>query len=122
MSSVKIPRRIQRFPLEVAGSSKFGRYPKIDAQKTFNMFVSDGWLVPTPGHQKIIEIEDREEGRGIFPSVRGDFLLVVIDNGVWRISSEIHKVGRTIPVGPIANELAYKVGEIETSSGDVFID
>ncbi len=112
-----------RFPLEVVGSSKFGRYPKISAEQTYNMFISDGWLVPTPGHLKILSIDPRQEGRGIFASARGNILIAVIGNNVWRIDPEIYQIGRTIPVSEAEKEqFASIVGTIPTFTGDVFID
>lgn len=109
-------------PINIAGSSKFGRHSKISAEKTYNMFISDEWLVPTPGYIKIANIDPLAEGRGIFTSVRENIMVAVIGNGVWVITSEIKKFGREIPIGSIGERLAIKVGEIETFTGDVFID
>lgn len=113
---------ITRVPLKIAGGNKFGRYPKISAEKTYNMFISDGWLVPTPGHLKIVDIDPLAEGRGIFTSIRGNFMLTVIGSGVWITNDEIYKFGRTIPIGDASENIGIKVGDIDTFSGDVFID
>lgn len=115
------PRR-KVLPIEIAGSSKFGRYPKISVEKTYNMFLSDNWLVPTPGHLKIDSVDTLSEGRGIFSSSRGNFMLAVIGNGIWRIGNQIQKYGRTIPVNDETETVGVKVGNIDTFSGDVFID
>ena len=111
-----------RVPLAVVGSNKFGRYPKISTEKTYNMYESDKWMVPTPGHLKILQVDPLAEGRGIFTSVRGNFMLVVIGDGVWIIRSEIYKIGRTIPIGDITEGIAILIGNLDTFSGDVFID
>lgn len=116
------PPKAARMPLNIAGSNKFGRYPKISTEKTYNMFISDGWLVPTPGYIKVATISEEQEGRGIFTSVRGKFMITVIGNIVWAISDEIKKIGRQIPIGDITENIARRVGSIETFTGDVFID
>lgn len=94
-------------PVNVVGSSIFGRYPKISLEKTYNMFESDGWLVNYAGFQKDSEILPTGEGRGLFHSVRGDFMLAVVSSAVYRIQ----------------NNLAPEfIGDIDTVSGEVFID
>lgn len=45
----------QDLPLKVAGSSVYGVYPKISSERTYNMYLSDGWLIPYPGYQKILD-------------------------------------------------------------------
>jgi hypothetical protein len=40
----------QQQPLNLVGSSVFGRYPKISIEKTYNMFESQGWMVPYAGY------------------------------------------------------------------------
>ena len=113
---------VQRLPLNIVGSNKFGRYPKISSEKTYNMFISDEWMVPTPGHIKILDIDPLLEGRGIFTSIRGGFMLAVIGSTVFAIDNEIEKIGRTIPVGDITENIARRVGGLDTFTGDVFID
>jgi len=93
-------------PLNIVGSSVFGRYPKISAEKTYNMIISDGWLVPYPGYKKVIELETNAVGRGIFGSTRLNGMITVIDENVYLIDK---------------NLIARRVGSIETSTGDVFI-
>lgn len=111
-----------RMPLNVVGSNKFGRYPKISSEKTYNMYISDEWMVPTPGHLKVLEVDPLSEGRGIFTSTRGNFMVAVIGNGVWIINSEIEQVGRTIPIGDVTENFAILIGSLDTFTGDVFID
>lgn len=116
------PPKAGRMPLEVVGSNKFGRFPKISSEKTYNMFISDNWMVPTPGHLKVVEVDPLSEGRGIFTSTRGNFMVSVIGSGVYVIKDEIEKIGRSIPVGDITESVATLVGAIDTFTGDVFID
>lgn len=89
------------------GSSTFGVYPKISLEKTYNMFESDGWLINYAGYQLISELPTSGEGRGLFRSVRGGFLIAVVANGVYRINSDLAFV---------------LIGNIDTSSDEVFID
>jgi hypothetical protein len=98
---------LQPIPLKIVGSTKFGRYPKISLEQTYNMMVSDGWLVPYAGYKKTINIEAIGNGRGIFNSTRFGELIVVIDSSVYRVDKYMS---------------FSKVADIETSSGDVFID
>ena len=95
--------------VEIVGSSKFGRYDIISAEKTVNMFISDGWLVNFSGYQPALSIVGSPaEGRGLFHSVRGNFFLSVIAGGVYK--------SETI-AGP-----GQFIGALTTTSGAVFFD
>ena len=97
----------EEIPLNIVGSSVFGRYDKISAERTFNMFISDGWMVGYSGYQKVSQISSSEDGRGLFRSVRGGFDLTVIGAGVYRLNSSMG---------------AILVGTINSQSGEVFMD
>lgn len=94
-------------PLDVVGSTKFGRYPKISLEQTFNMIISDGFLVDYAGHQMVTQIINDAEGRGLYSSVRYQHMIAVISNTVYAIDS---------------NLTAQSVGTINTFNGDVYID
>ncbi len=94
-------------PVIVCGSSTFGRYPKISSERTYNLYLSDEWLVNFAGYQKILIISPSGQGRGIFNSIRGGFMLVVVNGTVYTISNLF---GVTV------------IGTIATSAGEVFID
>jgi hypothetical protein len=95
------------FNVNVVGSSVFGRYPKVSAEKTYNMFESDGWLLNMAGYQKMLQPLENAEGRGVFFSIRGNFAIAVINANVYRINPG----------------LGYSlIGTIETTSGPVFMD
>lgn len=94
-------------PLDIVGSTVFGRYPKISVEQTYNMIISDNFLVPYAGHQEVISIIPKAQGRGIFTSVRFNHMIVVINNNVYSIST---------------NLTANFVGSIGTFQGDVYID
>lgn len=99
--------RAEQVPVNIVGSSKFGRYSKINDEKTFNMFISDGWLVNYAGYKYINQISSAGVGRGIFHSIRGNFLLAVVGATVFRIDTSFN----ILPVGSLA-----------TGSGEVIID
>lgn len=94
-------------PVNIVGSSKFGRYPKIDAEKTYNMLISDGWLINYAGYQRAVELLPQGEGRGGFVSLRGNFAIVVVNAFVYRL---------TFDLAPTL------IGTLATSRGEVFID
>lgn len=101
----------ESFELEVVGSSKFGRYNKINAEKTYNMFISDGWLVTFPGYRKVFEFLPTGEGRGLFRSFRADLMIAVVNAIVYRVSIN--------ESGDISRQ---QIGILNTSSGPVYID
>lgn len=96
-----------RAPVNICGSSLFGRYHKISSEKTFNMFLSDGWLVNFCGWKRVYELLPSGVGRGIFRSIRGGFLLVVVNASVYRLD---------------ANLSPTLIGTLNSASGEVFID
>lgn len=99
--------RAQEIPVNVVGSSTFGRYPKISVEKTYNMFISDEWLVNYAGFLKIAEVLASGEGRGLFHSIRGNFMIGVFSSAVYRFG---------LSIAP------QFIGNIDTSSGEVIID
>jgi hypothetical protein len=90
-------------PVKIVGSTIFGRYPKISVEQTFNMFISDDWLVPYAGYKKIVNIGGGE-GRAVFNSTRYNHLIVIIDNDVYSINEAM---------------FATKIASIDTYNGDV---
>lgn len=97
----------QQIDVKIAGGSAFGRYPKIDISKTFNMFVSDGWLINYAGFKKRNNLSPVGKGRGFFNSIRGGFLIAVV-------GSNVYKIGLSL--------IPNIIGVIGTDKGDVFID
>ena len=93
-------------PVTIVGGNGFGRYPLISREETFNLIVSDGFLVPFAGYKKILTIAEKGQGRGLFNSVRFGNLVTVIDNGVYIIGATLH---------------AQRIGSLETFEGDVQI-
>lgn len=105
----------QEVPVRIVGSSVFGRYPTISGERTYNMFVTSSgdneeeWLANFPGYRHILAlIADGAEGRGIYRSVRGGFLLAVAAAQVFRIN--------------LLAEIPTLLGTLDSSIGEVFFD
>lgn len=98
--------RYKDLPLNIVGSTTFGRYPKMSSEETYNMFISDDWLIPFAGYQLVKLINNTGEGRGIYSSSVLQKLFAVIDNDVFIFDTS----------------LSYTViGRLDTFVGDVYI-
>lgn len=94
------------FPLDVVGSTKFGRYNKISIENTYNMIISDGALVPYSGYQKLFDFRPSGTGREIFRSIPYNHLICVVEDGVYAVSTVLGVV---------------QVGILNSSQGPVYI-
>lgn len=84
----------QQVPVKIVGSSIFGRHPFISDERTWNMFISDNKLLNFAGYdQTVALLEGTGEGRGLFHSVRGNFLLQVVNQVVYRINPKFRISG-----------------------------
>lgn len=93
-------------PINIAGSTKFGRYPKMSSEQSFNIIVSDGWVVPFAGFKNVAAISPNGIGRGIYSSTKLNKMFAVIDDGIYVFDSS----------------LAYqRIFTMPTSQGNVFI-
>lgn len=92
--------------LGMVGSTVFGRYPKISIEQTFNMIISDGWLVDNAGYQLENNVQATGTGRGIYASNRSNSLFCVIENNVYMLNTLLSPT---------------LIGQINTYFGDVFI-
>ena len=105
--------------LNIVGSSTFGRYAKISTEKTYNMFVSDNWLVPYSGYKIAIgnsKFNNGIEGRGIFTSTKLDRLVVVINANVYLVNIVFSQQN----LRPDYSQVT-KIGELQTNTGVVYI-
>lgn len=93
-------------PLDIVGSTEFGRYPKISTEQTFNMIMSDDALISFDGYKSVAQLTTSGVGREIYTSYRYQHMIVVINDGVYTIDSTLQLV---------------KIGTISTSVGNVFI-
>lgn len=99
-------QRYKDLPLKLIGSNKFGRYPKMSSEQTYNMIISDGWFVPFGGYKRVVTINQEGEGRGIYSSAKLNKLFAVIDDEVWSFDPSLSQT---------------LIGTMESFTGDVFI-
>lgn len=104
----------RQIPVNVVGGSTYGRYNNISSAKTYNMFLSKGgaeddpyWMINTPGYQRILNLLPNGAGRGIFVSIRGDIIIVVVNTSVFALDINLNPT---------------LIGNLATSNGEVFID
>lgn len=112
-------QNFQQFPINIAGSSTFGRYPKISIEKTYNMFISDNFLVPYSGYQigvNASQFNNGTEGRAIFTSTKFDRLVVVISNEVFLVNIEYSQAQERVIFSQV-----IPIGFLQTSKGVVYI-
>lgn len=97
-----------QIPVRIVGSSIFGRHPIISDERTYNLFISDEWLINFAGYSQAVEILPFGiEGRGLFHSTRGNFLLTVLGSNIYRVDANL---GFTF------------LFSIATTTGEVFMD
>ncbi len=106
MPAPNATQEIQDIPIQIVGGNKFGRYPKISAEQTWNMIKSDEFLVPYAGYRNVLTTVNQGEGRGLYSSTRGGFMIAVIGGSVYRVSKAL---------------IATSVGTLDTDFGDVYI-
>lgn len=97
---------IKELPLDVVGSTKFGRYPKISSESTYNMVISDNALVAYSGYKNVLSFQNNGKSRAIFRSIPFNHLIIVIENKVFIVSTAIG---------------FSQVGTLKTESGPVYI-
>lgn len=98
----------KRQDIAIVGGNKYGRYAKVSSEQTYNMFISDNWLINTAGYQRIYDVFPLgTQGRGMFVSIRGDILIVVAGSFVYSFNY---------------NLLPTLIGQLGTQTGEVFID
>ena len=100
-------QNIQNTPLKIVGGNKFGRYPKISQEQTWNMIVSDNALVPYAGYKARQLLGSGITGRGIYASKIQNFILAVAGTKVMRITNP--------------GTLGTQVGTLDTNNGEVFM-
>jgi len=97
-----------QIPVRIVGSSIFGRHPIISDERTWNMFISDDWLINFAGYKQAVEILGNDvEGRGLYHSTRGNFLLAVLGSNLYRIDANL------------GFSFLFSIG---TTTGEVFMD
>lgn len=103
----------QTLPLGMVNGNNYGRYEKISDEETFNMIISDGWLVPSPGYRVVASPNPDAKGRRIFYSSQWGNAIAVIGNVVYGVMS---------PTPNNSRLSFFTIGFLETFFGSVFID
>jgi hypothetical protein len=132
MVSTRVTPNSEQIPVNIVGGSQFGFRNKINASRTYNMYVSlsgdkeqadAAWLVNYPGYHRVLNILPYPDpypsnptyypnqvpvgsGRGMFNCTRGDFAIVVVNAIVYRLSPNLNLL---------------QVGTLATNAGEVFI-
>lgn len=108
-----------KFELDLVNGSTFGRYPKISESKTFNFFLSDGFLVPYGGYKKAIAssvFENATNGRALVPSTKFNRMIGVFGQNAYLINISFNQKYLTF-----SNIQVTKIGELFTNNGVVYI-
>lgn len=109
----------QQFPLNIVGSSTFGRYPKISIEKTYNMFISDNFLVPYSGYQIALQASTFGNGlvgRAVYTSTKFNKLVIVVDNRVY-----LGTIDYSLMLDRVIFSEIIPIGTLQTSVGIVYI-
>jgi hypothetical protein len=112
-------QNFKQLPVNIVGSSIFGRYPKISIEKTYNMFMSDNFMVPYSGYSIGITATNfinSIEGRAIFTSTKFDDLVVVEGNSVFLVNITYSQAQEKVIFFQV-----FKIGTLQTQTGVVYI-
>lgn len=112
-------QNFRQIPLNIVGSSIFGRYPKISIEKTYNMFMSDQFMVPYAGYNIGISAAnflDSIEGRAIFTSTKFDQLVVVEGSNVFLVNIVYSQTEEKVEFFQV-----FRIGQLQTQTGVVYI-
>lgn len=105
--------------LNICGSSTFGRYGTISVERTYNMFMSDKFMIPYSGYMKGIdasEFDNGEEGRASHASTKLNRLIIVIGSNVY-----LTQISFSQALQKVSTFQAIKIGELQSTSGVVYI-
>lgn len=84
-------QRYKDIELNIVGSTKFGRYNKMSSEQTFNMIISDNWMVNFAGYKMRQSLSPLGRGRGIYSSANLKTLFAVIDDVIWAFDSTLSR-------------------------------
>ena len=112
-------QNFKEIPVNIVGSSTFGRYPKISTERTLNMLISDNFLVPYPGYIIALDFNrlgNNTEGRACFYSVKLNKLVLVLSQNVYLVDLVYDELNQKI-----INSNVNFIGAMESSTGVVYI-
>jgi hypothetical protein len=117
-----VPRgqNFKQVPLNIAGSSTFGRYPKINSERTYNMLLSDEFLVPYAGYilamDALTYFNNAPEGRGLHTSTKLGKMIAVVGANVYLVDIFFDQDSLMTE-----DASATLIGTLQTNSGIVYI-
>lgn len=79
-------QNFKKAPLNICGSSTFGRYYKTSRELTRNMLLSDSWLVDLGGYASMPFQVLGNTGRGLYTSTKLGGMIAVIGTTVWLLN------------------------------------
>lgn len=109
-------RRYKDLPLKMVGGTRFGRYPKISQEQTWNMIISDGFMTPFAGYKNVLSISPKGQGRGIYASTKNNRMFAVIDANVYIITPSLNYM---VASGTLATTSGNNVFIAENNNGVV---
>lgn len=112
-------QNFKEIPLNLVGSSIFGKFPKVSIEKTYNFFISDSFLVPYCGYTIAIpalNFANALQGRAIFTSTKLNALVVVEGANVYLIHINYNQEKQDVTFFQV-----FKIGVLETETGPVYI-
>ncbi len=133
MVSTRVTPNSQQIPVNIVGGNRYGRDTKISCEYTQNLFVStngyqpgeelyEAWLINFAAYERKLDFNPDSvdpnpphypnqlpvgQGRGLFHSSRGGFMVAVVNSLVFRIGPNLSPV---------------QIGIISSNSGEVYID
>ena len=105
----KRQQEIQEIPLGLVNGNRFGRYPKISIEETFNFIISDDALVPYAGYKAAVLQSPEAEGRALYASTAGKIMIAVLGASVYSIDENL------------VSTFVGTIGSSTSATNDVFI-
>lgn len=112
-------QNFKEFPINIVGSSTFGRYPKISVEKTYNMFMSDNFMVDYAGYAIAVpssEFGGATQGRAIFTSTKFNSIVVVMGSNVYLVNITFSQSQQEVTFFQV-----FRIGTLQTQTGVVYI-
>ncbi len=130
-SPIEFGKKSVQFPtgmnvdFDIVGGNQFGRFPKISSAQTFNMMISDGFLVNFPGYKTKKIIGPALQGRGLYTSEKFNHMIAVVDSNVYTISesfavSLIGSLTTTSGIVTIAENLGNQIAICDNQNIYIF--
>ena len=110
--------RYKDIPLKMVGGTHFGRYAKISSEQTFNMIISDEWMVPFAGYKNVLTIDPLGEGRAIYSSSLQNRMFAVINSNLYIINPALGKITAS---GNLATTAGTNCFISENNAGTILI-